>query len=83
MGRRISTLSYCDRGARSPPTPAPSAVMVLVFGLSVSVAPDEDIGRGAASGARSSKEGPLEMTGTAMAEAVSNALDHLMGVEVL
>ncbi len=49
MGRRISTLSYCDRGARSPPTPAPSAVMALVSGLSVSVAPDEDIGGGAAS----------------------------------
>lgn len=34
-------------------------------------------------GARSSKEGALKMTGTAMAEAVSNALDHLVGVEVL
>ena len=34
-------------------------------------------------GARSSKEAALEMTGTAMAEEVRNALDHLMGVEAL
>ena len=66
--------------------------MALVSGLSVSVAPDEDIGGGRPAanggtmvpGARSSNEGAaLEMTGTAMAEAVSNALDHLMGVKVL